>query len=328
MKAALCLFALASLSPLLVDEEEARIQEHARATVQHFYAGEVETLWKGFDAKLRAHLGSPENLKRFQRQVGEQLGQETQVASEALTRIEGGWSYRRVASFEKLAQPIEVLLAFDTRQRTTGFLIRPVPAEAPSEYLDYETKTRLRLPFEGEWTVFWGGRALADNYHAANPDQRFAYDFLATVDGSSHRGEGKANEDYHCFDRPILAPAAGTVVVAVDGVEDNVPGEMNPKQPPGNHVILDHGNGEFSLLAHFRKGTLAVEPGDEVAPGALLGRCGNSGNSSEPHLHVHLQTTAVFGQGDGLPAPFVDYVADGQPVERGEPTKGQHVSPR
>src|SRR3546814_3444315 len=65
---------------------------------------------------------------------------------------------------------------------------------SPSPYLDYQTKARLRLPFEGEWYVVWGGLDIEQNYHAATPGQRFAYDLLKIVDGSSHRGDGSALE--------------------------------------------------------------------------------------------------------------------------------------
>jgi murein DD-endopeptidase MepM/ murein hydrolase activator NlpD len=97
--------------------------------------------------------------------------------------------------------------------------------------------------------------------------------------------------------------------------------------PPGNHVVIDHGRGERSLIAHFRAGSLAVREGQRVAAGALLGRCGNSGNSSKPHVHYHLQTGNSFGEGLGLPAFFNDYEADGALVERGEPQRGQVVDP-
>jgi murein DD-endopeptidase MepM/ murein hydrolase activator NlpD len=92
-------------------------------------------------------------------------------------------------------------------------------------------------------------------------------------------------------------------------------------------VILDHGNGEFSLLAHLRRGSVAVRPGATVAAGQKLGECGNSGNTSEPHLHYHLQNTAVFGRAEGLPAQFMVYTADGRPVTRGEPVRGQTIHP-
>jgi murein DD-endopeptidase MepM/ murein hydrolase activator NlpD len=189
------------------------------------------------------------------------------------------------------------------------------------------TKTELRLPFDSRWFVFWGGRTLAQNHHASTLDQRFAYDLVVLREGRTHVGDRKHNEDYYCFGQRIVAPALGTAVSVENGVEDNVPGVMNPKQPMGNHVILDHGNGEFSFLCHLRKGTVAVRKGDQLKAGELLGLCGNSGNSSEPHLHYHLQDSADFGWGRGLPAPFRDYLADGKPMERGEPVKGQTIEP-
>jgi hypothetical protein len=213
----------------------------------------------------------------------------------------------------------------DEQDAVIGFLITPLPSEAPSEYLEYGTKTALRLPFQGEWYVFWGGRKVLENYHAVTRNQRFAYDFLIRKAGLSHTGDGKRNEDYHCFGQPVLAPAAGRVHAVEDGIEDNVPGVMNSREPVGNHVILDHGNGEFSFLAHLRKGSVRVKPGDRAMAGGV---CGNSGNSSEPHLHYHLQNSAEFGKGAGLPAQFVDYSADGQRVDRGEPIRGQVVQAR
>src|SRR3546814_15367827 len=79
------------------------------------------------------------------------------------------------------------------------------------------------------------------------------------------------------------------------------------------------------MLAHLRRGSVAVEAGQQVAAGDELGRCGNSGNTSEPHLHLHLQDAPVFGEGNGLPAFFEDYTADGEVVARGEAVKGQTI---
>ena len=101
---------------------------------------------------------------------------------------------------------------------------------------------------------------------------------------------------------------------------------MDRANPVGNHVVIDHG-GEFSFLAHLRQGSVSVKAGDRVSAGQPLGRCGNSGNTTMPHLHYHLQTTAVFAQGAGLPAQFNDYRADGQRVARGEPQRGEHLEP-
>jgi hypothetical protein len=196
---------------------------------------------------------------------------------------------------------------------------------AASEFLEYQTKTRLRLPWDGEWYVYWGGRSVVENRHAVAPDQRFAYDFLILKDGKSFAGTGEENENYFCFGLPIVAPGAGVVVGVARDLAENSPGIMSPQQPLGNHVILDHENGEFSFLAHLKKDSVRVSLGERIEPGTLLGACGNSGNSSEPHLHFHLQTTAILFHGQGLPASFCDYIANGKTIARGEPVARQRI---
>jgi len=123
----------------------------------------------------------------------------------------------------------------------------------------------------------------------------------------------------------VLAPGAGTVVEAKDGIPDNIVNFPNASPPEGNHVIIDHGNGEYSVLAHFKLGSLTVKTGDKVAPGEKVGECGNSGNSAMPHLHVHLQNTPVIFKGEGLPMQFQNYTADKKFVNSGEPERGQIV---
>ncbi len=199
---------------------------------------------------------------------------------------------------------------------------------APTEFRDHPTRTALYLPFAGEWYVYWGGRSVAQNYHVVARDQRFAYDFLILARGNtgrSYRDSGADNTDYYCFGQPVYAPADGTVVETESELPDNRPGEMDAKAVLGNCVILDHGCDEFSFFAHFRQGTVVVRGGDNVLCGQLLGQCGNSGHSSEPHLHYHLQNTSVPFRGDGLPAFFVEYFANGKPVARGEPVARQKV---
>jgi hypothetical protein len=303
--------------------------ETGRQYTTWFYQGETDRLWDLFSPEMKKAIGSAEALKTFRGQVDAQAGTETAVVDEKVTPNGGLQLYVRTARFSKAPMPILVQWALDPAGHVAGFAVRPAatekPTEAPSTHLDYQTKTPLRLPFDGEWTVFWGGRTVDQNYHAASRDQRFAYDIVVTRDGKTYTGDGSANEQYFAFGQPVLAPGAGTVVVVVDGVDDNKPGVMNPKQPAGNHVVIDHGNGEFSFLAHFRKGSVKVKKGDVVKAGQPLGLCGNSGNSSEPHLHYHLQTTPELFAGDGLPAQFLNYLADGKEVKRGEPTKGQRI---
>lgn len=302
-------------------------QETGRRYTEWFYTGKITELWERFTPEMKSALGSVDNLRGFREQVAGQLGTEESVVSERVAPSPPFQVYTRIVRFGKVPMPVVVQWSLDAQGRVAGFFIRPRQEEAPTKHLEYQTRTPLRLPFDGEWYVFWGGRTLEENYHTATVDQRFAYDLVILRDGKSHSGDGTANEQYYCWNQPILAPGPGKVVVAVDGIEDNQPGKMNPQQPPGNHIIIDHGNGEHSLLAHFKKGSIAVKPGAPVKTGDRLGVCGNSGNSSEPHLHYHLQTAGKFGEGEGLPAQFLNYFANGKKVERGEPVQGQMVRP-
>ena len=93
----------------------------------------------------------------------------------------------------------------------------------------------------------------------------------------------------------------------------------------GNHVIIDHGQSEFSSLNHLMNGSTRVNVGDRVDAGAPIGLCGTSGSSSEPHLHYHLQDTALFVHADGLPAQFRAYPSNGRFVESGEPVRRERV---
>lgn len=316
-----------ALSPATAAKTEDRTLSEGRQLSHLFLQGDTDAVWERMGPEMRQGLGSPSNLAGFRKQVGDQLGEETALQDEVALVEDGIRVYRRVSTWSQHSGPILMTWAFDDEGMVVGFFVRPQPEAAASTRLDYQTQARLRLPFDGQWKVFWGGRTLEQNYHAESPDQRFAYDFVREIDGSSHSGDGATLEDYHCWGEPILAPAPATVVAAVDVLPDQPIGTTNPQAPAGNHVMLDLGRGEYALLAHFQQGSLQVAQGDEVAAGDVLGRCGNSGNTSEPHLHFHLQDAPVFGQGSGLPAFFNNYIADGQPVARGEPLRHQLIEP-
>lgn len=199
------------------------------------------------------------------------------------------------------------------------------PETYPSKYENYQTQNNLELPFEGEWSIFWGGRSVKENYHTTLKEQRYALDIVQRVNGRTHENDGSANEDYFCFGKRLNAPADGIIIDVVNNITENRPTRFNYSNPTGNRVVIKHAYGEYSIMAHFKHESITVNVGDTVIAGQQLGLTGNTGASSEPHLHYHLQTTADPFNGEGLPAQFLDYYADNILVERGEPSKGQLV---
>jgi hypothetical protein len=148
----------------------------------------------------------------------------------------------------------------------------------------------MSLPFRGEWVVLWGGDRREVNHHLGAPDQRRAADLaMEGADHKTHRGDGKSNADYLVYGQEVLAVADGTVETVVDGVPENVPHEENHYVVYGNYVIVRHGAALFSGYMHLQPDTIRVKPGAHVKRGAVLGLVGNSGNSTEPHLHFQLQ---------------------------------------
>jgi murein DD-endopeptidase MepM/ murein hydrolase activator NlpD len=319
--------AAVAATPDASSTDDAAMLALGRRTAEAYFAREAHALSERFTPPLRAKVGGEEGLAAFRAGAEKQLGAETSILSEHVVRTSGVTVYVRIAKYERLATPVKMVIGFDAERNIAAFGIAPEGKleAAPTRNADYRTQASLRLPFDAAWTVAWGGRTIEQNQHAAMADQRFAYDFFVVDGGSTHRGDGRRNEDYFAYGRSVLAPAAGRVVVAVDGVPDNLPGELGTAQLAGNHVIIDHGHGEYSLLAHLVPGSVSVKPGDPISSGQKLGRCGNSGHSSEPHLHYHLQSTARLSDGEGLPAQFVGYIADGARVSRGEPVREQRI---
>lgn len=155
----------------------------------------------------------------------------------------------------------------------------------------------LRLPFAGKWFVEWGGDTKKLNYHRVAPAQKGAFDFVVHDEtGKSHKGRGTKNEDYYAFGQAVFAPAHGIVIEAVEGVRDNKPGQTNLFAVGGNYLLIQHSTKEYSFIAHLQQGSTLVRSGERVRAGQKLGKCGNSGNSSEPHIHYHLQDSDVHSE--------------------------------
>jgi hypothetical protein len=216
----------------------------------------------------------------------------------------------------------------------------------------------LALPFRGRWLTQNSPARRVPSHGVDILGQRYAVDFVA-VD-HRHRTAGSRDwrtvlateppERFVAFGRPILAPAGGTVVHVHDGEPDHdarrsqlalVPyalgqaGRLRQGVPAvaGNHVVVALPTpGRFVALAHLRAGSLRVAVGQQVGAGQHLADCGNSGNSTQPHLHLQAMDSADLTVARGLPIRFThfrEWARGGRPRPRphGMPGEGVVVEP-
>jgi Peptidase family M23 len=158
------------------------------------------------------------------------------------------------------------------------------------------------LPFAGRWFVMQGGDTPNVNAHMAVRAQAFGLDFMKVglpADRALTRTNPPKAEDFYSSGEAVLSPVDGEVIAAVDGLPDNPLGTKDPANPAGNHVVIKAAPERFVFVAHFRQGTVAVKAGERVKRGQALGKCGNSGNSDAPHIHMHVQDTPELNKGTG-----------------------------
>lgn len=190
---------------------------------------------------------------------------------------------------------------------------------------EYEDRTDLILPLRGRLLVFDGHDFYAHHrrWPLSHPilqqlgftgnGGRYAYD-LSVVDaaGRMFRGDGTRNEDWYGWNAPVLAPGSGTVAAAANDEPDwdvgrtSLPDSMVMTRPLslyGNYLVIDHGNGEYSLIAHMRRGSVHAQQGTRVTQGQQIGAVGFSGSVYTIHTHYQLQRGPGRGA-EGLPSYF------------------------
>lgn len=197
-----------------------------------------------------------------------------------------------------------------------GWLFHIGQIEYPANVDAVEPRVYIRLPVDQPVLVGWGGDKLKTNYHAIAPNERWAYDLIMPP-ASVHSPN---LEDYGIYGVDVVAPASGTVTAAHDGEADLTPGTDHYESMAGNSIVirLDE-TGTYLFIAHLKKGSVLVKEGQHVDEGTLIAEAGNSGNSSEPHIHIHHQRqdpskTSVF-LSEGLPLFFRDI--EGSPMPEG-----------
>jgi hypothetical protein len=175
------------------------------------------------------------------------------------------------------------------------------------------------------WRAYDGPSNDRDNHHRRgllvldgrpSISRRYATDWFLTKEGVSFQGDERDRRSYYSYGQPVLAVASGTVVVARDGMPDNVPGPaddfqravpMTLETVTGNTVVLDLGGGQFAHYYHLQPGSLRVKTGDRVRSGEVLARIGVSGDPNVPHLHFEVTTSSKPLAGEGVPYVIDQY---------------------
>jgi hypothetical protein len=177
----------------------------------------------------------------------------------------------------------------------------------------------------------WGNGIGGTNFNAHSfPEHRYSYD-LGVFDKNNNTFLDPAhldkNENYYCWGLDVIAMLAGDVVFVAKAFEDNFGNVGNPNSKGANVVILHNKQADvFHLYAHFMQGSVVVKVGDTVSAGDKLGLVGNSGGSSEPHLHVGLSQRDANGFLRSLPMSFTKIKNGAGQVVSGVPVDGEFYS--
>lgn len=191
------------------------------------------------------------------------------------------------------------------------FLGSPLPAIFSARDVDTEA-IALQFPLaSGRYHIIQGGNTVAMNHHYPVGAQRYALDIVKTAaPGWRARGLYPRQLDaYYIWGEPVLAPCSGEVIAVESQLPDLPPPQTDANNVAGNHVAVVCQDMTV-VLGHLQSGSVAVSVGDRVTSGSLLGRVGNSGNTSEPHLHIHAVRGKVedrdqlLFQGQGVPMTF------------------------
>jgi murein DD-endopeptidase MepM/ murein hydrolase activator NlpD len=207
---------------------------------------------------------------------------------------------------------------------------KPVEARATVKVENHRSPNEYAFPLAGTWYVGAGPNLHSPHRWAAN--EEFGFDLLALGgDGQTHKGDGSHLADYYAYGRDVLAVADGVVVeTGVDATEANDrlqrPGESaadfeqrtvaeqnallakNYKLAFGNYVVIRHAGGEFSHYGHLKQGSVRVKTGDAVTRGQAIAQLGQTGNTTEPHLHFQLTNGPDPLYSRGVPIAFKNVV--------------------
>jgi murein DD-endopeptidase MepM/ murein hydrolase activator NlpD len=310
---------VASIQPAIAQSETKASSDAMVTFTKHFNNEAYDSVFTMFSEDMKKALPI-EKTTQVLGGVTRQLGK---IQGHNFIAYERSYATYKT-QFEKAV--FQVNISLDSQAKMNGLFFKPY-TEASSTVPARNT-TKMSLPFKGEWFVVWGGDTKEQNYHVSYPPQKNAFDILIRdSNGKTFKTNGRANEDYYAFGKELFSPCDGEVVTVIEGVNDNIPGQMNKTDITGNTVVIKTKANEFVFLCHFQNGSIKVKTGQQIIRGQSLGLCGNSGNSSEAHLHLHLQNSENMLAGTGIKCFFDKATVNGEIKEDYSPVRGEKIRP-
>jgi len=203
--------------------------------------------------------------------------------------------------------------------------IKSTPEYSLSNYLSKifrfgEIYERISLPFSGHWSVY---QAFDDKW-THKGKYKYAYDFVKYKEHKTYANAGLYASDYYAFGESILSPVSGYVVSARDDLVDNIIGEVDRINNWGNFIIIKSDLGFYVEISHLMQYSLAFKTGDYIQINSVIAKCGNSGYSPEPHIHIQVQELGILG-GFTKQFCFSEYIFENELIFNSVPKKHQCI---
>ncbi|MFT3682114.1 MAG: M23 family metallopeptidase [Ferruginibacter sp.] len=303
-------------SVVKVEELSVKLYHHGKVKQQYFSDG--NDLIKSSEQLFALQQSKQLQAYDFMFRTKDVLGDAVISPAASLQKNEG--LILRKQYFETAFIPDSIVI--HTSAKSNG---KKLTAAKTVKVIAYESANNHYMPVKGTW---YAGAAPAPNaHHRWGFMEEFAYDFIMIGDSNrTYKSNYTVLENYYCYGQPVYATEAGEVVAVLDAVPDAA---IYPKDLPqeeymnfirerqgkllkaygipglqGNHIIIKHNGNEYSFFAHLKPGSLKVNKGDKVSRGQLIAAVGNSGNSTEPHLHFQINENADAFNSRTVPVRF------------------------
>jgi len=207
-----------------------------------------------------------------------------------------------------------------------NYNIQSTPEKSLSRYLSNvfrfgEVFTKISVPFSGTWSVY----QAFDDIWTHKGEYKYAYDFIKLKDQKSYKDEGNYPSDYYCFGESVLSPISGYIIDRRDDLVDNNIGDVDRVNNWGNYIIIKSDSGFYVKICHLMQYSITQKTGEYISVHQVIAKCGNSGYSPQPHIHVQVQYLGILG-GFTKEFCFKEYCLNNKLIFNDTPSKNSEIS--